>query len=57
MIIQYAFNPNQELSFEPILEDLTLTPTVSENEKATFIKFREKQFYKTDIDSWKEYNE
>ena len=57
MIEQNAFNPNQELSFEPILEDLTLTPTVSENEKATFIKFREKQFYKTDIDSWKEYNE
>ena len=50
-----AFYDLKSLSLEALSEDLTQTSTVSENQNNTTIIFKQKEFYKTADENWKEY--
>ena len=50
-----AFYDLKSLSLEALSEDLTQTSTVSENQNNTTIIFKQKEFYKTKDEKWKEY--
>ena len=50
-----AFYDLKSLSLEALSEDLTQTSNVSENQNNTTIIFKQKEFYKTKDEKWKEY--